>query len=193
MPEFARTTEHLKESPWLIIVVGLLGAAAGIVVIAQPAIALATLAVIAGIFLVVDGIMETVPPLIEGSEWPGPIGVVLGLASVVIGVILIRHPLHGVVAVALLVGLWLIISGIVRFASALGADRRRIWNMGIAVIELVAGVVIVSSPRIGVSTLALLVSISFLVRGVALCGIGWLLLRLPPEHETSAHGAVAAR
>jgi uncharacterized membrane protein HdeD (DUF308 family) len=35
--------------------------------------------------------------------------------------------------------------------------------------------VIVSSPDIGVATLALLVGISFLVRGIGLCMLAWTL------------------
>lgn len=48
----------------------------------------------------------------------------LGALSAVIGVILIRHPIRGVVAVALLVGLWLIAIGIIRFVGALDDERR---------------------------------------------------------------------
>jgi uncharacterized membrane protein HdeD (DUF308 family) len=184
---------HAEGTQWLLVVIGFLSAAAGVIVLAKPAIALATLAVITGIFLLVDGIIETVISLVGTGEWRGFLGVILGLASAIVGVLLIRHPLHGVVAVALLLGLWLIISAMVRFASALNAERSRGWSMAVALIELVAGVVIVSSPGIGVGTLALFVGISFILRGLALCAVGWLLPRFAGQlHAPPPSGAVPA-
>jgi hypothetical protein len=52
---------------------------------------------------------------------------VLGALSVIAGVLLIRHPLGGVRPVALLIGIWLIAAGLVRFiaASAECAGERR--------------------------------------------------------------------
>ncbi len=53
---------------WTFVVGGLLGVAAGIIVLAEPAIGLATLAVITGIFLVLDGITATAASLFEHVE-----------------------------------------------------------------------------------------------------------------------------
>jgi len=99
----------------------------------------------------------------------------------IIGIILIRHPTHSVVAIALLLGLWLIIAGAVRLAAALAEQSRRLWNAGVATLELVAGIVIVSSPGIGVATLALLVGIAFILRGIALCAVAWMIRRLAED------------
>jgi hypothetical protein len=43
---------------WLLVLVGVLGVVAGVIILAKPGSSLQTLAVIAGIFLLVDGIFE---------------------------------------------------------------------------------------------------------------------------------------
>jgi uncharacterized membrane protein HdeD (DUF308 family) len=111
---------------------------------------------------------------------------------VLIGVILIRHPIHGVLAIGFLLGLWLIAAGVVRLASMFAEGHIRGWWLLVAVIEVAAGVVIVSSPRIAVSTLALLVGISFIVRGATMAAVGWLMVESSDEGAPASGGPVAA-
>jgi uncharacterized membrane protein HdeD (DUF308 family) len=91
-----------------------------------------------------------------------------------------------------LLGLWLIAAGVVRLASMIGEGDIRGWWLLVAVIEVAAGVVIVSSPRIAVSTLALLVGISFIVRGAAVATVGWLIVASSDEGAPAPGGSVAA-
>jgi uncharacterized membrane protein HdeD (DUF308 family) len=49
----------------------------------------------------------------------------------------------------------------------------------------------VSSPDIGVATLALLVGIGFILRGVTLCVTAWLVGRLTDEARHEASQAVS--
>jgi uncharacterized membrane protein HdeD (DUF308 family) len=67
VPEPLRPVRGFTKLWWLVIAVGLLGVVAGVVVLAIPDIGLATLAVVAGIFLLADGIVEVVAAL--GPGW----------------------------------------------------------------------------------------------------------------------------
>ncbi len=188
MTEHESVTElgDIASTWWLLAVLAALSVVTGIIVLVQPSIALGTLAVIAGVLFLVDGLFEVIASLLSARE-RSMLGVILGAASVIIGVILVRHPTHAVVAVALLVGLWLIVSGMVRFAAGLHAEGRlnRLWTLAVAVVEAIAGIVIVSSPGIGVATLALFIGISLLVRGVVLLGAAWVLYSLRGVQEVS--------
>jgi uncharacterized membrane protein HdeD (DUF308 family) len=159
---------------WLVLLVGLLSVAAGVVILIKPGGSLATLAVIAGIFLLVDGILELVSALMRGTRNRGLVAL-FGVLTAVIGVLLIRHPIGGVAAVALLIGIWLIAIGVIRFATAFEEDEHRGWHAFAGILELVAGIVIVASPGIGFATLALLVGIGFIVNGAGLCSLGWAM------------------
>jgi uncharacterized membrane protein HdeD (DUF308 family) len=156
---------------WLFALVGVLSIAAGVIVLFKPGDSLATLAVITGIFLLVDGLLELTAALLHGTQSRGMVAL-LGVLTAIVGVLLIRHPIAGVAAVALLIGIWLITIGVIRFVAAFELDENRGWNIFVAVIELIAGVVIISDPNIGFATLALLVGISFIVNGIGLVALG---------------------
>ena len=69
-----------------------------------------------------------------------------GVLTAIVGVLLIRHPIAGVAAVALLIGIWLIAIGVIRFATAFEEYEHRVWHAFAGVLELIAGIVIVAIP-----------------------------------------------
>jgi uncharacterized membrane protein HdeD (DUF308 family) len=158
-------------------------AAAGVIVLVQPDISLATLAVVAGIFLLVDGVYDIIVAIAERGEGRGLVALV-GIVSAIAGIILVRHPTGSVVAIALLVGIWLVCIGVVRLIRTFALAVNRGWNLFVAFIEIVAGIVIVSSPGIGVTTLAILVGIAFILRGIGLCAAAWVLRAV--KHEVAS-------
>ena len=179
--------EDLHEATWpwwLFMLLGLFGIAAGVIVLTKPGNSLATLAVVAGIFVLVDGILDLGASFGRSTENRGLVAVT-GVLDIVIGVLLIRHPIGGVLAIALLIGIWLIAVGLVRLVGAFEREQR-VWNILVALLELAAGVVIVSSPPIGFATLALLVGIAFIADGVATFALGWMVHSLRHDVEGPA-------
>lgn len=178
---------HETASWWLLMLLGLIGIAAGVIVLAKPGGSLATLAVIVGIFVLIDGIFALVASIRHKTENRG-LAAILGVLGVVVGVLLIRHPIGGVLAVALLVGIWLIAIGVVRLVEAF-ERQHRVWNILVALIEIAAGIVIVSTPPIGFATLALLVGISFIANGVLTFALGWTLHTMRREEASPTFDA----
>lgn len=174
MPETSLDSDAVREITWgwwLALLIGVVSIVAGIIVVAKPSNSLATLAVIFGIFILVDGIVELGAALSAQTESRGLLGV-LGVISVIAGVLLIRHPLGGVRAVALLIGIWLIAAGLVRFIAAFETPENRIWRIGVSLILAIFGVVIVASPHIGYTTLALITGIGFICYGIGMIAVG---------------------
>ena len=157
---------------WLLLLVGVLSIAVGVTVLFEPGDSLATLAVIIGIFVLLDGLLELAASLMHGTQNRGMVAL-LGALTSIVGVLLIRHPVGGIVFVALLIGIWLIVVGVIRFVAAFEMLEHRGWNMIAGIIELIAGIVIVSNPNIGYATLAVLVGIAFIVNGMGMFGLGW--------------------
>ena len=156
----------------LLVLVGVLSVVAGVILLFKPSDSLATLAVIAGIFLLLDGILELVDSFLRGTSNRGMVAL-LGVLTAIVGVLLIRHPIGGVTAVALLIGIWLIAVGVIRFATAFEEYEHRGWHALAGLVELIAGIVIVATPSIGYTTLALLVGIAFIFNGIAMAVLGW--------------------
>jgi uncharacterized membrane protein HdeD (DUF308 family) len=176
---------------WLFLLFGLVSIAAGVIVLAKPEGSLATLAVVAGVFILIDGMFDLGVSISRHTENRG-LAAIMGVLSVVVGVLLIRHPIGGVLAIALLIGIWLVAVGVVRFVGAFEREHR-VWNIVVALIEVAAGIVIVASPPIGFATLALIVGISFIANGVATFALGWIMHSLRHEEAGPAfHTGVTA-
>jgi uncharacterized membrane protein HdeD (DUF308 family) len=175
---------------WLLMGLGLLCVAAGVLVLAKPGDSLPTLAVIVGVFMLVDGCFELAMSLSRRTEGRGMVAL-LGVLNAVIGILLIRHPVGGVTAIALLTGIWLVAFGVVRFVAAFDAQDHRIWHFCIAIVEVGAGVIILSDAHIAYATLALLIGLSFIARGAVLFAFGWALHAIrhgeaPPQPQVGA-------
>ncbi|MGZ6666236.1 MAG: HdeD family acid-resistance protein [Solirubrobacteraceae bacterium] len=166
----------LARSWWIAVALGVLSIVAGGIVLARPDHSLRALAVIIGIFILIDGVVELYWAIGHRAESTAT-AALLGILNVVVGVLLIRHPIAGVQAIALFIGIWLIAVGVVRAVVAVDAPGGRLGRLLIAGVEILAGIVIVSSPDIGYATLTLLVGFSFIANGIAMIAAG-LLLRM---------------
>ncbi len=176
MNERNLAAEEIRETTsvwWLLVLIGLVGIAAGVIVLLKPEDSLSTLAVVAGIFVLVSGIFDIAISFSSRTPNRG-LAAIVGVLSAVVGVLLIRHPIGGVLFVALLIGIWLIAVGVVRLVEAFD-DEHKLWSIVISLIEIAAGVVIVATPPIGFATLALLTGIAFIVYGVAVFALGWMM------------------
>lgn len=172
---------------WLPVCLGVISIVLGSVVLAKPDHSLKTLAVIAGIFILLDGVVQLVAAFAGDRANRGLAGLV-GTVNLIIGILLIRHPVAGVQAVALLIGLWLIAAAVIRLVGAFNSPGDRLGRILIAAVEGIFGIVIVSSPHIGFATLALLVGISFIANGFGLIVFG-VLLRTLKEDRGQRRGA----
>lgn len=76
---------------WLLLIVGVLSVVAGVIILFKPSESLPTLAVIAGIFLLLDGILELADSLFGGTRNRGLVAL-FGVLTAIVGVLLIRHP-----------------------------------------------------------------------------------------------------
>jgi uncharacterized membrane protein HdeD (DUF308 family) len=156
---------------WLLLVVGIASAVAGVILVTKPSNSLATLAVIVGIFLLIDGIVELVSSFGRPAEGRA-LAVIVGILGVIVGIILIRHPTHAVTAIGLLIGIWLVAAGVLRLLRAIAFGGPILLGLVIAVVEIVVGIVIISDPHIGYATLAILTGIWLILNGFGMIGLG---------------------
>jgi uncharacterized membrane protein HdeD (DUF308 family) len=175
----------LTRSWWIAVGLGVLSIVAGAIVLARPDHSLRALAVIIGIFILIDGIVEIYWAIADGVESHAT-AALLGILNVVVGILLVRHPIAGVQAVALFIGIWLTAVGVFRAVVALGSPAGRLGRLLIAGVEIFAGIVIVASPEIGYATLTVLVGISFIANGIAMIAAGVLLRTLKPPRPDLA-------
>src|SRR6188472_3005500 len=99
-----------------LIVAGVLCAIAGILALAYPHITLLALALIAGINLMVLGILALIDAFGGERDTTGRVlAAVLGILGLIAGLVVIRRPGESLLAILIILGIWLIVSGIVDF------------------------------------------------------------------------------
>jgi uncharacterized membrane protein HdeD (DUF308 family) len=176
MPTRLQTLEHEAPEPsiawWLFALVGLISIVAGGILVAKPSHSLATLAVVFGIFLLIDGIIDVISSF--GHEENRALAAIVGLLAIVVGILLIRHPTSAVSAIGLIIGIWLIAAGVLRLLRVISFGGHFL-RLLIAVLEIVVGIVVVSDPHIGYATLAILLGIWLILNGLAWIGLAFVI------------------
>jgi len=159
---------------WLIVGLGVLSIIAGILAVAWSGATLLLIALTFGIYLIVSGLGDIVGAAQAGSASTTArvfFGL-LGVLSLAAGVILLARPAASLLTAAWVLGLWFGISGAVQLAQGFAADEGRAWNIVFGLIGLVAGVIILVHPSVGIKTLIWIVSISFILRGMVTIAVG---------------------
>ena len=162
---------------WFLIVVGLLTLAVGVFFVASPHETLKVFTVIGGILLLVDGLLAIIGALVGVSESRGLLAMV-GVLSVIAGVVLIKKPFQTLLVLVVILGIWLVVVGIARFVSAFSRREGRGINIFVAIVDVIAGVVILSWPKPSLATLAVIFGIVLIIRGALFVYVGWLAHKL---------------
>ena len=164
----------ITSSWWVLLLIGVLSVIAGVIVLAEPDHSLSVLVIVSGIYIVVSSLLELWAVAFVSRSGTAAL---FGVLGIVIGILLIRHPINSILAATLLVGLWFVAVGVIRLVEALGSSRGG-WALAVAALQIVVGIVLVASPHIGLATLALLVGLAFILNGVALVGLGIVIRAL---------------
>jgi uncharacterized membrane protein HdeD (DUF308 family) len=151
---------------WVVALLGAISIVAGILALAYPDITLLVLGLIVGINLLVIGGVWVMLAMNEGhSEGGRVLRMIVGFLAILAGLVCLVHPGAGVLALLLALSFWFIITGVADLARALDEREHRVIAGVLGVVGIAAGVIIVANPDIGLTTLALLAGIMFIVRG----------------------------
>lgn len=183
--------EAVARAWWLGLIVGLISLIGGIVLIAYPGPTLTVVALLVGIELLIGGVFLIVGALGQpsGSRLGGVLG---GTLAMIAGVIVLRHPSDSILVVALAVGLYLILAGILRLVGAFETREGRGWLLLASLVDLALGILIVSWPEFGIKTLAVVFGIVLIVRGLALVLIAFALRAAAREIKAAGSPVHAA-
>jgi uncharacterized membrane protein HdeD (DUF308 family) len=154
---------------WLL-AFGVITLLTGVVTLAWPGRTLVVIAVLFGFQLIVTGIFRLTSALSSSDQSGGSRALlaILGLLSLIIGLYAVRHVLITLLTLALLLGIFWIISGTGELFTALSHRelRGRGWTSLMGILSIVSGVIVLSYPGITLVTLALVLSIWLLLFGV---------------------------
>ena len=176
---------------WLPLLFGVAALCVGIFFVISPHETLSTFTAIAGIFVLVDGVIAIVTSIFASGGGRGLLALI-GVLSAIAGLILIKKPFETLVVFTLIVGVWFVVAGIVRLVSAFDSREARGANIFVALVDLVAGAMILAWPDLGLATFAVIVGIVLVVRGALFIAAGWQLRALDRAAETGSDAPAAA-
>ena len=169
---------------WLPVLFGVVTFGLGVFFVVSPHETLSTFTVIAGIFLLVDGVLAIFGSIFGKGDGRGLLALI-GVLSAIAGLVLIKKPFDTLVVFTLIFGVWFVVAGIVRFVAALASPEGRGGNIVTAILDLIAGIVILSWPDLSLSTLAVIIGIVLILRGLAFIASGWQLHKLNDDRAGS--------
>jgi uncharacterized membrane protein HdeD (DUF308 family) len=161
---------------WLFLILGLVSVIAGILAIVYPDITLLALGLIVGIYLVIAGTTYIALASLENQTAGGRVlRILVGFLSILAGLICLVRPGAGVLALLIALSFWFILTGVADLTRALDVREHRVISIILGVVSIAAGVIVVANPDIGLTTLALLAGLGFLVRGtVEVMASAWM-------------------
>jgi uncharacterized membrane protein HdeD (DUF308 family) len=173
---------------WLPALFGVVTFGVGVFFVVSPHETLSTFTVIAGIFLLFDGVLAIFGSIFGKGEGRGLLALI-GVLSAIAGLVLIKKPFDTLVVFTLIIGVWFVVAGIVRFVVALGSPEGRGGNILTAILDLIAGILILAWPDLGLATVAVIIGIVLIMRGALFIVAGWQLHKLSgdPQGGTFAH------
>jgi uncharacterized membrane protein HdeD (DUF308 family) len=149
---------------WLFLILGLVSVLAGILAIVYPDLTLLALGIFAGISLLMVGILNVVEA-IAGETESRALAAIVGVLALLAGLVCLRRPGESLLAIVIVLGFWLIVSGVVDFVRAFSELEDRALRLGVAIVDIILGILILALPHLSLVTLAVLFAISLLVRG----------------------------
>jgi uncharacterized membrane protein HdeD (DUF308 family) len=169
---------------WLFALFGVVTLGVGVFFVVSPHETLSTFTVIAGIFLLVDGVLAILGSIFGKGDARGLLALI-GVLSAIAGLVLVKKPFDTLVAFTVIVGIWFVVAGGVRFVVALASREGRGGNLLSAIFDLIAGIVILSWPDLSLSTLAVIIGIALILRGLFFIASGWQLHKLNDDPSGS--------
>ncbi len=166
---------------WVMLLMGLVTLAAGIVALAYPDVTLLVLGILFGAYLFVWGMFTL--GLSFAPDEPvvmRVLSVLVGFFAMLAGLFCLVRPGGGVLVLLIALGFWFVIVGVADIVRGIEYSAYRWWNILLGLLALAAGIIVLGDPDIGLDTLALLVGLGLLARGIIEASAGlWVRFSSP--------------
>jgi len=143
---------ELSGAGWLLIAAGAISIVAGLLAIAYPDITLKLLAIFGGINLIMMSVLSLVDAFSRHADSGSrSLSAVLGVLSLIAGLLLLRRPGETLLVLLLIFGIWLVVSGAVQFFRSFGdmagGFRERAERVNQLLADRHTAFLVVTSPR----------------------------------------------
>lgn len=156
------------------IIVGVLSILAGILALANPLAATLTAELIAGWSFLFIGILEIIAAF-QVKGWGGRIWIILlGIACVILGIVMLRNPLAGVVSLTILAASLFLVNGIFKVVASFSLRKTGgFWLLLLSgALSIILSIMIFSNfPASALTILGVMLAVELISNGIALIGL----------------------
>jgi uncharacterized membrane protein HdeD (DUF308 family) len=158
---------------WLFALRGVISIVFGLVAVLWPDVTVVVLALLFGLYIVVDGIGAFIGAFRRGQDTAGGGARVLaGLLSIAAGVLVLVWPGITVLALALLIPAWALVTGLLDIWAAT-REGGQLLLIAVGTLSMVAGAFILFRPTVGATAIALVIGIYAIIAGVLTLAEAW--------------------
>ncbi|MBC9246531.1 DUF308 domain-containing protein [Paracoccus sp. 11-3] len=155
------------------IIMGVIAIIAGIFALANPLAATLTAEQLAGWAFLIVGILDLIATFRssdEGKIW----GILLGIAYIILGIALLANPFQGIIALTVMVGVILLVSGVTKLIWSFGLrGTNSFWLVLLSgLLSLLLAIMIFGNfPAAALSILGILLAIELISSGVSMIAL----------------------
>jgi uncharacterized membrane protein HdeD (DUF308 family) len=161
---------------------GVVTLALGVVVALRPEASVYFFAFVIGVWLFVAGLFRVVLAIADDDDTAGTrwLLAILGVLSVIIGILFLRHTNETLASLAFLIGLFWVVGGMIEFFTAYGdrGSEARWFRVVMGLLAIAAGIVTLVWPGITLLALAVVIGIWLAIYGAMEIAVSLQLRRL---------------
>ncbi len=163
--------EGIRRSWGWLLALGIAYVIMGLVIAGSPMAATIAVDILIGFVLIIGGVISIIGAFFTG-DWKRFLLVLLsGILYLVVGVLLLKNPMAGVLTLTLLLAAFLLVEGFFKIIHAfqMKPAPNWVWLLVSGVASVILGVMIWGQfPQSGAFIIGLLVGIYFLINGIAM-------------------------
>ena len=173
-------TELWRSSWRFLLGTGALLALLGIAAIIYPAVATATVNILAGVFLIIAGVLLFGFAFAARDAGGLTVWIVVGAFTTIVGIVFLAAPQISTVTLTVLLAFWFILSGLTKIVAAF--DLRGRQDAALVAVNglislLLGGLIAFDLPSSGDWAIGLLLGVMFLLDGIVMIAVGWSMRR----------------
>lgn len=167
---------------WLVLLVGIVFVGFGIMTLFDVARGASVVALIIGLFMIFDGIVEMVSGGRNGASFGW--GTFIGILLFIGGIIVIAYPEYTFLAIAIIWGITMVVGGVARFiASLVLRDYGWGWRLAFGAVETIIGIIVLVWPGQTAYVLLVLIGIYAILAGIVQIVLAFQLKNGPRRIE----------
>ncbi len=158
---------------WMYLIIGVLAFILGVFMLVNPAVTYEMMTLLLGLALMVFGIIELIVGLFSRNIFVTRAAVLIGaILNIVLGILLAANPGIAAITLPLILGMWMLYQSFMMISYAGDLKGFKVKGYGLTlfcgIVLLILALLILLRPMtVGVFTVAIYISLSFVIYGLA--------------------------